>query len=479
MEKAKGYERMKLRNLLCLMSLGIVFTGCGLFGPSYSKPDTQNPDEFKSRDVLAVTESANLPMMAWWEKFDDAQLNSLIESALKNNNNIQAAVGNVVAAQGYLRQVQFAWIPTAGVNAGYNERSFIGQGYNFQATPTYSLNIFQQIRTQEYAEANYQAVLAAKDTVRLSVISATVTGYFTLLGQDYQLQLQQKLVEDLRGLFNFGKMQYQEGLISLYQLQSIEQEYENYNAQIPIIENNIVASQNALRVLLNLNPGDIKRGLKFNELNSYGVIPINLPSQVLRNRPDVRQSEQQLIAANANIGIATSSFFPSINLTGLGGTASDALTSLFSAGTDYWVDAASVSMPFLDFGIYGQIQQAKGQYYAAYYNYLQTVRTAFASVDNDLSAHQQLTKSLDTQGKAYNSSVRAYQFAESSFKDGLYSKPTLLQNAVVMDKAALTLQQSKLQQLGTIVQIYQDLGGGYAYKNNESTIKFGDGHDWD
>ena len=142
MEKAKGYERMKLRNLLCLMSLGIVFTGCGLFGPSYSKPDTQNPDEFKSRDVLAVTESANLPMMAWWEKFDDAQLNSLIESALKNNNNIQAAVGNVVAAQGYLRQVQFAWIPTAGVNAGYNERSFIGQGYNFQATPTYSLNIF-------------------------------------------------------------------------------------------------------------------------------------------------------------------------------------------------------------------------------------------------------------------------------------------------------------------------------------------------
>ncbi|RTK92914.1 MAG: efflux transporter outer membrane subunit [Neisseriaceae bacterium] len=470
---------MKLRNVLLLASLGAAFAGCGLFGPSYNKPNTQNPDEFQSRDVLAVNESANLPMMAWWEKFDDHQLNYLIESALANNNNIQAAVGNVVAAQGFLRQIQFAWIPTAGISAGYNERSLIAQGYNFQATPSYSLNIFQQIRSQEYAKANYEAVLAAKDTVRLSVISATTAGYFTLLGQDYQLQLQKQLVEDLKGLYNFGKLQYEEGLISLYQLQSYEQDYENANAQVPIIENNIVASQNALRVLLNQNPGDIKRGVKFNELNSYGVIPINLPSQVLRNRPDVRQAEQQLIAANANIGIATSSFFPSINLTGLGGSASDALSNLFSAGTDYWVDAASVSMPFLNFGIYGQIQQAKGQYYAAYYNYLQTVRSAFASVDNDLSAHQQLTVSLKTQTKAYDSSVRAYKFAETSFHDGLYSKPQLLQNAVVMDKAALVLQQSKLQQLGTIVQLYQDLGGGYGYKNNESTIKFGDGHDWD
>lgn len=469
---------MKLRNIICLMMIGGVMTGCGLLGPSYTKPDTQDPSAFPSRDSLAVTESANLPMMAWWKSFNDPQLNSLIESALKNNNNIQTAIGNVIAAEGSLRQVQFNWIPTASVSGAYNSQSFIGEGYSFSATPAYTLNIFQQIRAQEYAKANYEAMRAAKDAVRLSVISSTVTGYFTLLGQDYQLQLQKQLVDDLGGLLNFAKLQYKEGYISLYQVQSYEQQYDSAKAQLPIIENNIVASQNALRVLLNQNPGDIKRGLKFTELNSYGVIPANLPSQVLRNRPDVRQAEQQLIAANANIGVATAQFFPSISLTGTGGTAASALNGLFTAGSDYWVKSAALSMPILNFGIYGQIEQAKGQYYASYYSYLQTVRSAFASVDNDLSAHQQLTISLDTQKKLYDSSVLAYKLAEDSYKNGLYSKPTLLQNAVTMDQAALTVQQSKLQQLGTIVQLYQDLGGGYGYHNYESANKFGDGHDW-
>lgn len=473
---------MKLRNIISILFFGGIVTSCAIWGPSYKKPDTQNPNSFVSKDSLAVTESANLPALAWWKAFNDVQLNSLIESALRNNNNIQVAIGNVTAAQGQLRQVQFAWIPTASIGGGYNSKntysSMAGQGYYFEAVPAYSLNIFQQIRMEQAASANYQASRAAKDAVRLSVISATVSGYFTLLGQDYQLELQKKLVQDLADLLRFAKLQYEAGYISLYQVQSYEQQYENANAQVPIIENNIVVSQNALRVLLNQNPGGIKRGLTFNELNSFGNVLANLPSQVLRNRPDVRQAEQQLIAANANIGVATSQFFPTISLTSALGSASNALSGLFAAGTDYWTNAAAISMPFLNFGIYGQIEQAKGQYYAAYYNYLQTVRSAFAAVDNDLSAHSQLSISLKNQTKAYDSSVIAYKLATDSFKQGLYSKPQLLQNAVTMEQAALTLQQSKLQQLGTIVQLYQDLGGGYAYQNYESSVKFGDGHDW-
>lgn len=470
---------MRIKNLTCLVALASALGGCGLFGPTYSQPNTNDPKSFPSRDTLAVTESANLPAMAWWKSFKDPVLDNLIESALKNNNNIQNAIGNIVAAQGQLRQVQFAWIPTGNATGSYSNKSFIGEGYNFAGLPSYSLNVFQQIRSQQYAEANYQAVRAAKDTVRLSVISQVATGYFTLLGQDYQLQLQEQLVRDLKALLDFSKIEYKEGLLSLYQVQTYEQQYDSALAQIPIIKNNIVASRNALRVLLNENPGDITRGLKFMQINSYGIIPTNLPSTVLRNRPDVQQAEQQLIAANANIGVATSMFFPTISLTGQGGTAASSLSGLFGANTDYWVQNAAVTMPILNFGIYGQIEAAKGQYYAAYYNYLQIVRSAFAAVDNDLSAHDQLTVSMDTQIKAYNATKLGYTLAESSFVGGLYSKPELLQNAVTMDQAALVVQQSKLQQLGTIVQLYQDLGGGYAYKNYESTIKFGDGHDWD
>ena len=153
-------------------------------------------------------------------------------------------------------------------------------------------------------------------------------------------------------------------------------------------------------------------------------------------------------SANANIGVATSTFFPSISLTGTtGGTAASSLSGLFQPGSDYWVQAAGVAMPILNFGIYGQIQTAKGQYYEAYYNYLNTVRSAFAAVDNDLSAHQQLTVSLKTQIEGYNSSKLAYKLAESSYTQGLYSKPQLLQNAVTMDQSALVVQQSKLQNI--------------------------------
>lgn len=470
---------MRIKNLAYLTALATAVTGCGLFGPSYSHPNTQDPQGFRSRDSLAVTESSNLPAMAWWKAFKDPQLNQLIESALRQNNNIQNAIGNIITAQGQLRQVQFAWIPTSNVTSGYTSKAIFGQGYQAEVIPTYALNVFQQIRSQQYATANYQAARAAKDTVRLSIISQVASGYFTLLGQDYQLQLQQKLVKDLKGLLDFAKIQYQAGYISLYNVQSYEQNYENAVAQIPLIKNNIVASENALRVLLNENPGKIKRGLKFMQLNSYGVIPANLPSQVLRNRPDVQQAEQQLIASNANIGIATSTFFPNISLTGTGGTAGNELYQLFTPNSDYWVTQAGIAMPLLNFGIYGQIEAAKGEYYAAYYNYLQTVRSAFGAVDNDLSAHDQLTVSLGSEIKAYDATVLAYTLAESSFTAGLYSEPTLLQNAVTMDQAALSVEQSKLQQLGTIVTLYQDLGGGYAYENYESAIKFGDSHDWD
>ncbi len=468
---------MRIRNLTSLLVLGTLMGGCAIYGPDYSKPDTNNPSNWQSRDTLAVTESANLPALAWWKSFNDPQLNSLMEKALKNNNNIQAAVGNIEAAQGQLRQVQFAWIPTGSASLGYNSKALAGQGYAFSGTPAYTLNILQQIRSQQFATANLQAVRAAKDAVRLGIVSQVATGYFTLLGQDYQLQLQKQLVKDLGEILALAKVEYADGYISLYTLQQYEANYQQASAQVPIIENNIVASQNALRVLINENPGNIKRGLKFTELNSYGIIPANLPSQVLHNRPDVQQAEQQLIAANANIGVATSTFFPSIALTGTGGTAASGLNGLFGPNTDFWINNANLTMPILNFGIYGQIEQAKGQYYNSYYNYIQTVRSAFAAVDNDLSAHQQFTTSLDTEVKYYDATKLAYKLAQSSFKDGLYSKPTLLQNAVTMDNAAIVVQQSKLQQLGSIVQLYQDLGGGYQYENFESPNKFGDNHD--
>lgn len=447
--------------LLFLLTLALV--GCGLFGPTYKKPDTNAPASWNSRDYLSKSSNTNLPELAWWTKFNDPQLSYLIESALQNNNNIQIAVGNVKAAAGQLKQVEYSWIPNISAIAGYTNATanLMNPGYGVGLLPSYSLNVFQLINSTKYAKANLAAVKAAKDAMRLMVITQTSGGYFAYLGQDYLLTLQKQLVSDLADLLRLSKIEYTKGLISLYTLQSYEQQYEKAVAEIPIIQNNVVKAQNALRLLMNQNPGEIKRGIAFMNIKSDSIIPVNLPSKVLLNRPDVQQSEQQLIAANANVGVATSTFFPTVSLTDAAGFASPQLNQLFTNGNEFWNSQIAVSMPILSFSTYGQIEQAKGGYYAAYYNYIQTVRSAFAAVDNDLSAHDKFIRSLKTQFKNYDSSKIAYDLAKISYEKGLYSYPTLLSNKVTMDNASILVTQSKIAQLNTIVQLYQDLAGGY------------------
>lgn len=461
---------LRNKNLLLITFL-VCLAGCGLFGPTYTKPESNAPQAWNSSDYLSVAESTNLPQLAWWTKFNDPQLNYLVESALKNNNNIQVAVGNVQAAAGQLKQIEYTWIPNLSAVAGNTNSpiNFLNSGYVAGFMPSYSINIFQLINSTKFAKANLAAAKAAQDTVRLTVISQASGGYFAYLGQDYLLTLQKQLVADLSDLLRLSKLQYDKGLISLYTLQSYEQQYEQAQAQVPILQNNVVMAQNSLRLLLNENPGEIKRGTEFMAIKSDDIVPVNLPSLVLRNRPDVQQSEQQLIAANANIGVATSTFFPTISLTGSTGFASSQLQQLFTTGNDFWNREAVATMPILSFSTYGQIEQAKGGYYAAYYSYIQTVRSAFAAVDNDLSSHDKLAKSLVTKFKNYDSSKVAYELASVSYDKGLYSLPTLLTNKVTMDNAAILVAQSKLSQLNTIVQLYQDLASGYMV--GESTAK--------
>lgn len=461
---------MRLRNL-ALSTIVIALAGCGIFGPNYSKPNITTQSNWNSKDTLAQTTDANLPATAWWKNMHDTQLNNLIESALANNNDIQIAVGNIISAQGVLEQINYGFIPTLNVSAGFDNQAIGSQpsGVFLAGAPNYNLNIAQQIRLHQYAKANLATMKAAKDAVRLSIISQVTNAYFILLNQKYQLGIQENLVTDLTKLLELTKAQYKYGLVSLYTLQQYEQQYDKAQAGLPIIQSNIVDAQNTLRYLLNQNPGKLDTETAFLDLPSDGIIPTNTPSTVLRNRPDVQQAEQQLIAANANIGVATTNFFPSISITNDAGLASGQLTSLFTSGatSGFWNVTAQAAMPILSMSTFGQIKQAKGQFYAAYYNYIKTVRGAFKSVADDLAAHQAYTSSLNTQVQYVASNKKAYDLSVSSYEKGLYSYPTVLQNKVNYENSQIVLAQSKLNQLNTIVKLYQDMGGGYSI-NNES-----------
>ncbi len=487
---------MQIRRL-CVLTMGVLVTGCGIWGPSYEKPNIDKPNQWRSKDSLSQMESsANLPDTAWWRSFNDPKLNDLIESALKYNNNIQAAIGNIIQAEGNLQRVKMGWVPTLslfpsyGATGGFSAGSGGGTanpvttgggntGYQVGLIPNYTLNILQQLRLQEQAEAQLLAAKYTKDALRLTIISQVAGSYFTLGEQVYQLDLQKQLVVDSGRLYDLAKLQYDNGYISLLSLQVYLENYQTAKAQIPIIENNIVATQNSLRVLINQNPGRIVMGSDFIKMPMKGIIPANMPSTVLKQRPDIMQAEQNLIAANANIGVATSYFFPSLNITGGVGTATNSFTQLFNASTDWWSAQIGANMPVLNLAQYGVIKGAKGAYYTAYYQYVQTVRQAFAEVDNGLSGHQKLTDSYNQQLEAYNSSVVAYQLGVENFKNGYFNELQELNYKVNMENLAISLANSKLNQLQSIVNLYQALAGGYNVNNesNSVPIKFGDAHD--
>jgi NodT family efflux transporter outer membrane factor (OMF) lipoprotein len=483
---------MQIKWLLGLLSAAVL-SGCGLFGPKYNKPHLDTPANWNSTDKLTnINTSNNLPDTAWWKSFNDPVLNKLITYALKNNPSVHQAIGNIIQAQGALEQVKMGWVPTVNVAAGYGSGgTFAGNpntavnnvtvgansGYQVGLVPSYTLNILQQLRSQELAEANLAAAQYGKDAIRLTILSQVAGGYFTWCGLEYQLKLQKQLVADLAKQLELGQQQYTQGYISLLLLQNYQQQYAAAKAQVPVLEYNIVQAQNALQALLNRNPGQLPAGINFAAIKMDGIIPINLPSTVLKNRPDVMQAEQQLIAANANIGVATANFFPSISLTGGVGSASPQLNSLFSLTNDFWKAAVSATMPVLNLSILGQIKGVRGAYYSAYYNYIQTVRNAFAQVDNGLATHDKVTQSYNDQLQVLQSTQISLQLGEARFKDGADSLVTMLGYSITMDKAAITLAQLKLQQVQSIINLYQALAGGYNVNNNATPTKFGDGHD--
>ena len=479
---------MRIKKLSITLLIISTLSGCAIWGPSYNKPDVSSPEKWSSQNSLMKSESdVNMADTAWWNAFNDKQLSELITTALKNNTTIEQAVGNITQAAGALQQVQMAWVPIIGAQVGNNSSSsgstsstsytsLSSNGYAAGLVPTYSLNIFQQIRNQELANANLESAKLAKDATRLTIITQVAGSYFSLRAFDYQLKQQEQLVEDLTKLYNVAKSQYDDGYISLLNLQMYTQQLDQAKTQVPITQNNITQTENALRLLLNQNPGTIKRGVDMSDLKLIGIIPVNMPSTVLKQRPDVLQAEAQLKAANANIGVATSNFFPTIALTGAGGVGSASLSGLFN-GSGFWTSQIIATMPILNLSIYGQIKSAKGAYYTAYYNYIQTVKNAFAQVENGLTAQQKLSDSYNFQEQVYNSSKLSYDITNSRYNSGADSLSTLLNSKVSLDNNAISLNQVKLQQLQSIVNLYQVLAGGYNIDNTDKHKKFDDSHD--
>lgn len=491
---------MKIKQLSLIICPSLLIASCGLLGPDYQRPKINEPTKWSSQDKSSRIESSSIKEMAWWKKFNDPKLNQLIESALSNNNNLQIAMGNLLQAEASLRQVNMGWVPM--VNLG--GLGFVGQSFNPEFTnnsgnsainvnpanpqnfngygaglmPSYTLNVFRQIKQGEVAELNLNLQKETVNAVRLGVISQVASTYFTLLGLKKQLTIQQELLDEAKEMRKYNLIQYQNGSISEFNLIGIDQLIANLTTRIPKIKTNITQSENALQVLTNNNPGVINNLRDFNAIKTNGIIPLNLPSTVLKSRPDIVTAEYQLQVANANIGVATSSFFPTINLTGMLGQGSIELSNLFTAGGDFWMAQLAAGMPIFNLSLYAQIDKAKANYYSAYYNYIQTVKNAFAEVDNGLANHNNFDDAAQAQAISLSKADELYQIAQKKYNQGSisYANTLGLKFNIINEKG--NLNQLKIQQLNSIVNLYQVLGGGYLAESKLTSVKkFDDGHD--
>jgi multidrug efflux system outer membrane protein len=434
--------------------------------------------------IKYVPDKTDLSRVAWWKKLKDPELNHLIAQALSCNDQIKSSYATIEQAQAQLKAAQYAWIPTLGANAnGFtggtwnshitprgplaNNSVFSNfsnprfRGYYAGFIPEYTFNILNNINNVKAANASLAIQNAQTQSTKLGIISQMSGAYFMLLSQREQLAMEKTLRSDLRKLRKLEQIRFQKGASDIETVTNIDQQLAQEEANIPQIENIVAQSENTIRLLLNQNPGPVPTHRTLLSLNIDHLIPKYLPSSVLKNRPDIMIAINNIKIAHAQMGVAYSAFFPTITLTGLVGGASIDLANLLKLSTNIWVAQALASTKIFNASAYQNIKSAKAGFKATYYNYLETLRSVFADVDDALTNEQKTKLSYFQIHKGYLAAKKSYAIALAQYKAGAKDYRTVVNAKINLDRNQLSLVQEKAQLLDSIVQVYSAVAGGY------------------
>lgn len=467
-----------MRILVSLASV-LSLAGC-LIGPDYHRPVVNVPNSYNYDDK----ESQATANTTWWKQFQDPVLDSLIAEALASNKSVKIAAANIEQAVGTLTQTRAPLFPQATYSAsGTRQRAseVSASGWSsgipnpqtslsLLAGATWELDLWGRIRRlSEAAQANLLASDEARRGVILSLVASVAGDYLQLRGYDEQLAISRRTLKTYGESVRLFELQFRYGQVSQMNVEQARTQYETAAAAIPQIEMQIVQMENALSILLGRNPGPIPRGKSILEL-ALPAVPAGVPSQVLENRPDIRQSEQSLVAANAQIGAAKALYFPTISLTGNLGTSSADLKDLFKGPARVWSYAGSVTGPIFKAGeISGLVYQARAAQQAALLGYEAAIQGAFADVENALASREKLGEQLDAQGRLVKAS-REYERLALLLYDGGYAPySTVLQAQQQLFPAELNWVQTRAQLFAFLVTIYKVMGGGWVDEADKLT----------
>jgi outer membrane protein, multidrug efflux system len=459
-----------MRRLL-LLALTLLLSGC-LIGPDYMRPVVDVPAAFRYEDREAQ-ETANT---AWWHQFQDPVLDTLIAEALANNRNVKIAAANVEKAAAVLVQTRSPLWPQIGYSgSAARERSSESgtvplparvenpySAYQALASASWEIDLWGRIRRlSESARAELLATEEAWHGVILSLVASVAGDYIQLLSLDEQLRVARRTLDTYAESVKLFELRFRYGQVSLMNVEQARSQYETAAAAIPPLESQIAQTENALSILLGRNPGPIQRGRTIQQL-TIPLVPAGVPSEVLTRRPDIRQAEQNLIAANAQIGAAKALFFPTISLTGAFGYASSDLSNLFQGGARVWNYAGSITGPIFTGGaIYGQIKQAEAARKAALFNYEGTIQSAFADAENSLVARSKLAEQLRAQERLVRANSEYVRLARLQYEGGYSPYSTVLQAEQQLFPSELNEAQYRGSLCNSLVNIFKALGGGW------------------
>jgi len=467
-----------MRKRLFIACTAFLLAACSI-GPDYVRPTIATPPQWR----LSYEAAAGLADTAWWERFEDPVLNDLIHTALQENLDLLVAASRVDEYLGRLQTTRAEFFPQIGASGYASRQDDTETGlvpgdtrpydyYEGTINATWEIDLWGRIRrANEAARADLLATEEGRRAVLLSLTANTANAYIILRGYDRQLEIARATEKAYADSLRIFKLRHQYGTVSQVEVSQVESQYEVARQAIPQYEAAVARSENLLSVLLGRNPGAIPRGRTIDELAVPGI-PAGLPSELLERRPDIVQAEQQLIAANARIGVARALYFPRVSLTGAFGTASIHSDQLFEGPSELWQVSGNVLAPIFTFGaIEGQVKASEAQQRQALFGYRQTILTAFRDVEDSLITTTKGREQLAAQIRQVAALSTYARLAKLQYEAGKTSYLQVLDADRALFSGQLSQVQTQAITLGTLVDVYRAMGGGWIDEADRLTVR--------
>jgi multidrug efflux system outer membrane protein len=453
---------------LALAAAGVL-SGCAV-GPNYQRPVLPAPENFYGSS--SPTSDASLADTQWWNVFADPVLRSLIEDALRNGYDVRLAAARVEEARARYGIAGSLYYPDLGYSAGLSRvhtsaysvpGNVTGNQVTANALVSWELDVWGRIRRlNEAARAQYLATEEGRRAVVLSLVADVASAYFDLRDLDAELEISRRTRATFQDTYDLFSRRLAGGAASALETARAEALLANASAQIPALEQRIVARENQITLLLGRPPGPIPRGGSLTEQALPPAVPAGLPSALLLRRPDVRAAEQSLVAANANVGVARAAFYPTLSITGLFGGLSTGLQDLFAAGRTWSIGAGLLGPLFAGGSLRAQERIARAQFDQARVAYEQAFTRALGEVSSNLVAMEKLAAEETERERSVHATREAVRLATLRYESGLSAYFEVLDALQLLLPAETALVQTRRDRLTAFVSFYRALGGGWS-----------------